>query len=145
MSNKTTEVNKKAGAKTPIIVRGNGKPEPMLRQIGQRAGKSLSLAAWEMWPEHPDSPPATPEEAEAFCRVHIKRCNINLANAKGRGDKRAVLNLERKLAVYEYLYKLSASQVAAFKSTTACPRCRVYAVGKDRVCSCCGAIYPQDG
>ena len=123
MSNKTKEVTQRAGALV----------------IGPRSGKSLTRAVWEMWGEF-DSPPATPKEAEAFCRIHIKRCNMNLANAKDRGDKRAVINLERKLAVYEYLYNLVKGKAAEINSATECPHCRVHAVGTDGVCSCCGAI-----
>lgn len=83
-------------------------------------------------------PPVTAEEAEAFCRIHIRRCNVNLANAKDRGDKRAVINLGRKLAVYEYLYRLAKDKADVLKETTSCPHCLVYAVDKDGVCACCG-------
>lgn len=122
MSNKT-EANKR-----PVVV----------IRPGRRNGKAITQAFVEAFNEMSVDPPATPEEAEAFCRIHIKRCNMNLANAKDRGDKRAVINLERKLAVYEYLYKLAKDKVAEIKSTTECPKCRVHAVGTDGVCACCG-------
>lgn len=123
MSNKTTEANKR-----PMVVIG----------LGRRNGKAITHAFVEAFNEMSVDPPATPEEAEAFCRIHIKRCNMNLANAKDRGDKRAVISLERKLAVYEYLYNLAKKHAADLESTTDCPNCRVHAVNKDGVCACCG-------
>ena len=84
-------------------------------------------------------PPATAKEAEAFCRIQIKRCNMNLANAKDRGDKRAVVHLERKLAVYEYLMQMSTSAVnAEAKVMRECPNCRVTSVDIFGLCHCCG-------
>lgn len=122
-----------------VRARGNCKPVTSLVQImGKRVGKSSTAAAFEVITEMSVYPPVSPKEAETFCRIHIKRCNMNLANAKDRGDKRAVLNLERKLAVYEYLYKLAKDKDDEIESTTDCPSCLVHAVGKDGVCACCG-------
>lgn len=103
----------RAGAITSksLLARGNGKPLTAASQIvGQRAGKGLEAATYEVINEMSVDPPATPKEAEVFCRIQIKRCRMNLANAKDRGDKRAVIHLERKLAVYEYLYRLSKTE-----------------------------------
>lgn len=78
----------------------------------------------------------TAKDAEEFCRVHIKRCKLNLAGALDRKDIKAVAHLERKLAVYEYLSKLSRDSDRA----TECPQCRVTAM-KNGICACCG--YPN--
>lgn len=104
---------------------------------GQRGGGKVATAVeFEVWDEMSVYPPATAKEAEAFCRIQIKRCNVNLANAKDRGDKRAVINLERKLAVYQFLHRLAKATPAP----TECPQCRVTAL-ENGVCACCG--YPN--
>jgi hypothetical protein len=100
---------------------------------GKRNGKAATTAMNEVWGEVQVSPPATPKEAEVFCRIQAKRCTVNLVNARDRGDKRAVRHLERKLAVYQFLHNLAK----AAPEVTECPRCRVTAV-KDGVCVCCG-------
>lgn len=133
---KTEELLKKArtlGGHTIVIGRGNSKPNAILHKVGVRNGEALAGAMLEVHDEMSAYPPATAEEALAFCRLHIKRCNMNLANAKDRGDKRAIINLERKLAVYEYLYKVVDAQRA-----TDCPNCLVHAVGSNGVCPVCG-------
>lgn len=99
----------------------------------KRSGKTLDWCKAELWENSLVEPPATREEALAFCRLQIKRCNVNLANAKDRGDKRAIINLERKLAVYQFLYRT----VESIPAVTECPKCRVYAV-ENGVCACCG-------
>lgn len=120
--------------KALLGVRGNGKPVTLfLKQIGQRNGKVVDEVVLELYDEMTPYPPATKEEAQAFLRVQIKRCNMNLANAKDRGDKRAIVNLERKLAVYEYLQRVTEAQVVED-----CPNCRVHAVGNNGVCPVCG-------
>lgn len=115
----------------------NKKPVVIIRP-GRQSGKAITHAFVEALNEMSVDPPATAEEAEAFCRVHIKRCNMNLANAKDRGDKRAVLNLERKLAVYEYLYKLVKEKAGDMALTMDCPKCLTHSINKDGVCACCG-------
>lgn len=79
-------------------IRGRGEGKPLYRAFVE-VTKALSIC-----------PPVTAEEAKAFCQLQIKRCNMNLANAKDRKDKRAVIHLERKLAVYEYLYQLAKAE-----------------------------------
>lgn len=118
-------------------IEATARPVVIIRP-GRRNGKAIMQAFTEALNEMLVYPPATAEEAMIFCRIRIKRCNINLASAKDRGDKRAVINLERKLAVYEYLYKLAKAQAEAFEGATDCPNCRVHAVEKDGECSCCG-------
>lgn len=126
---KSDAIRKRATPGTLIRGRGEGKPTIAM---SQRIGKALNAVVLDIWDEISVYPPATAAEAEAFCRVQIKRCSINLANAKDRGDKRAVINLERKLAVYNYLHTLVGSQGA-----TECPNCRVHTVGEDGICPCC--------
>lgn len=99
----------------------------------RRSGKTLSHAVLEATTEMQINPPATPKEAESYCRIQIKRCSINLANAKDRGDSRAVLHLERKLAVYQFLHRL----VKGYPAAEECPHCKVVTMEKG-VCPCCG-------
>lgn len=106
-------------------------------QSHRRGGKGMACTIWEVQKELSVNPPATAEEALTFCRLQIKRCNVNLANAKDRGDKRAIINLERKLAVYEYLYKLVKEAEEPKETVKDCPSCRVYAL-ENGVCACCG-------
>ena len=115
-----------------LMARGEGKPTLKINRLfGQRSGKAQEAALYEVYDEMSVYPPATKQEVEAFLRLHIKRCRVNLANAKDRGDKRAVINLERKLVVYQYLYDLVKT----------CPNCKVYAVDNG-ICGCCG--YPVE-
>lgn len=119
------------------VLRAMAKPGTVIIKGGQRGGGKVAAAVeFEVWDEMSVNPPATAKEAEAFCRVQIKRCNMNLANAKDRGDKRAVVHLERKLAVYQFLHRLAKAAPAP----TECPQCRVTAF-ENGVCACCG--YPN--
>ena len=94
--------------------KGNAKSRLTVAQLfGQRNGKAQEAALLEVYDEMSVYPPASKQEVEAFLRLHIKRCRVNLANAKDRGDNRAKANLERKLAVYEYLMQMSTSAVNA--------------------------------
>ena len=122
------------------VLRAMAKPGTVIIKGGQRGGGKVAAAVeFEVWDEMSVNPPATAKEAEAFCRVQIKRCNMNLANAKDRGDKRAVVHLERKLAVYEYLMQMSTSAVnAEAKAMRECPNCRVTSVDIFGLCHCCG-------
>lgn len=75
---------------------------------GQRGqGKALAGAIEEL----SALPEVSAAEAQAFCRVQIKRCGVNLANAKSRGDNRAIANLEKKLAIYQLMRDLLLKQV----------------------------------
>ena len=117
-----------------IGVSGSGKTDVLVVKGGQRGGGKVHDAVkLQIWDEVSSYPSETPEEAAAFCQTQIKRCKINLANAKDRGDDKAVLHLERKLTIYEYIHTLIGTQI-----TTECPNCRVHAVDKNGTCACCG-------
>lgn len=108
--------------------------------VGRRGnGRSFATALDAVTTELSVDPPASQQEVEAFLRLHIKRCWVNLANAKDRGDNRAKAHLERKLAVYEYLMQMSTSAVnAEAKVMRECPNCRVTSVDNFGLCHCCG-------
>lgn len=108
--------------------------------VGRRGnGRSFATALDAVATELPVDPPASKQEVEAFLRLHIKRCRVNLANAKDRGDNRAKVHLERKLAVYEYLMQMSTSAVnAEAKAMRECPNCRGTSVDIFGLCHCCG-------
>lgn len=122
--------------------RGNAKSTVVISQLfGQRSGKAHNAALYEVYDEMSVDPPATKQEAEAFLRLHIKRCRVNLANAKDRGDTRAQINLTRKLAVYEYLARVVAERQEVNQpqeATRECPHCRVHSVDIFGHCHCCG-------
>lgn len=126
-----------------VKARGDGKYiYNISRLFAQRNGKAQEAAPLEVYDEMSVYPPATKQEVEAFLRLHIKRCQVNLANAKDRGDNRAKANLERKLAVYEYLMKMSTSAVnAESKAMHECPNCRVTSVDNFGLCHCCGKTF----
>lgn len=114
------------------------------RLFGQRNGKAQSAALYEVYDEMSVYPPASKQEAEAFLRLNIKRCQVNLANAKDRGDNRAKVHLERKLAVYEYLMRVLAERQEINQPTKAmreCPNCRVTSVDNFGHCHCCGKNF----
>lgn len=123
--------------------RGNTKSRLTISQLfGQRNGKAQEAALLEVYDEMSVYPPASKQEVEAFLRLHIKRCRVNLANAKDRGDNRAKVNLERKLAVYEYLMQMSTSAVnAEVKPMRECPNCKVTSVDNFGLCHCCGKTF----
>lgn len=83
-------------------------------------------------------PEVSAAEAQEFCRVQIKHCGVNLANAKSRGDKRAVAHLERKLAIYQHLQDLLLKQVDPPAGARECPECRTHSVNVFGHCACCG-------
>lgn len=123
--------------------RGNAKSRLTVAQLfGQSTGKAQEAALLEVYDEMSVYPPASKQEVEAFLRLHIKRCRVNLANAKDRGDNRAKANLERKLAVYEYLMQMSTSAVNdEAKVMRECPNCRVTSVDIFGICHCCGKTF----
>lgn len=133
MSKKTEAVKARADGKSVYNIS---------RLFGQRSGKAQDAALYEVYDEMSVYPPASKQEAEAFLRLHIKRCQVNLANAKDRGDNRAKAHLERKLAVYEYLMQMSTSAVnAEAKAMRECPNCRVTSVDNFGLCHCCGKTF----
>ena len=111
--------------------------------VGRRGnGRSFTTALDAVTTELSVDPPASKQEVEAFLRLHIKRCRVNLANAKDRGDNRAKAHLERKLAVCEYLMQMSTSAVnAEAKAIRECPNCRVTSVDIFGLCHCCGKTF----
>lgn len=126
-----------------VKARANGKSVYSIsRLFGQRNGKAQEAALYEVYDEMSVYPPASKQEVEAFLRLHIKRCRVNLANAKDRGDNRAKAHLERKLAVYEYLMQMSTSAVnAEAKAMRECPNCKVTSVDIFGLCHCCGKTF----
>lgn len=126
-----------------VKARANGKSVYSISWLfGQRNGKDQEAALYEVYDKMSVYPPATKQEVEAFLRLHIKRCQVNLANAKDRGDTRAKANLERKLAVYEYLMQMSTSAVnSETKVVRECPNCKVTSVDNFGLCHCCGKIF----
>lgn len=126
-----------------VKARENGKSVYSIsRLFGQRNGKAQEAALYKVYDEMSVYPPASKQEVEAFLRLHIKRCRVNLANAKDRGDNRAKAHLERKLAVYEYLMQMSTSAVnAEVKPMRECPNCRVTSVDIFGLCHCCGNTF----
>lgn len=138
MSKKSEKVRGRLNTEVLMITRESLKSNGVFAQMGKRDGKILGEVTLEVFDELSVYPTVTAEEVELFCRQHIKRCNINLANAKDRGDKRAVAHLERKLTVYEYLYRLVREQSILPESITSCPNCRVHSVEENGVCACCG-------
>ena len=45
---------------------------------------------------------ATPSDVVRFNKTQLGRAKTNLVNAQKRGDKRAVANIQRKMAIYQY-------------------------------------------
>lgn len=125
--------------------RGNTKSKLTFANIiGQRSGKAQAAALLEVYDEMSVHPPASQQEVETFLRLHIKRCRVNLAGAKDRGDNRAAAHLERKLAVYEYLTKVLNERKEGNKPIEAmreCPNCRVTSVDNFGHCHCCGGDF----
>lgn len=123
-----------------VGVRGNGKPTiSLLNQVAKRNGKAMASVMLEVHGEMTVHPPASKEEVQAFLRLQIKRCRVNLANAKDRGDLRAQANISRKLACYEYLNDVSNSKIIIpVEATRECPYCKVHSVDIFGNCHCCG-------
>lgn len=125
------------------MARGDGKPTLKINKLfGQRSGKAQEAALLEVYDEMSVDPPASTQEVAAFLRLHIKRCRVNLANAKDRGDNRAKAHLERKLACYEYLEKVIKQQMCTpSEATRECPECRTHSVDIFGYCACCGRTW----
>lgn len=45
---------------------------------------------------------ATPSDVVRFNKTQLGRAKTNLVNAQERGDRRAVSNIQRKIAIYQY-------------------------------------------
>lgn len=130
--------------KTEVVrARGNAKSRVTIAKVfGQRNGKAQEATSYEVYDEMSVYPPASKQEVEAFLRLQIKRCQVNLANARDRGDNRAKAHLERKLAVYQYLMQMSVSAVnTEATAMRECPNCRVTSVDIFGLCHCCGKVW----
>ena len=57
---------------------------------------------------------ATSSDIIRFNRIQLKRAKTNLLNAQKRGDKKAVVNIQRKIAIYQYT--IGIAQQYAFES-----------------------------
>lgn len=85
---------------------------------------------------------ATKQEAQEFLRVQLKRCRVNLENAKQRGDSTAQANILHKIACFEYLEgTIIGKQETPVEAMRECPNCRVYALDIFGHCSCCGKNF----
>lgn len=49
---------------------------------------------------------ATPSDVVRFNKAQLGRAKTNLLNAEKRGDKKAVANIKRKIAIYQYTIAL---------------------------------------
>lgn len=133
-------MSNKSGKTAFLRSRGNAKsPVTITQATGRKAGQGLRTALYEIHDEVSQHAPVSPEEAKQFCKAQAKRCRANLFYAESRNDQRAVVNLQRKLALYEYLCNLTEVDQLRWESTKECPHCRVFAMTKG-ICSCCGAI-----
>lgn len=47
-------------------------------------------------------PMIAPPDIVRFNKAQLRRAKTNLVNAQKRGDKRAVANIQRKMAIYQY-------------------------------------------
>ena len=135
----------KSGKSAFLRSRGNAKSTVVLSQVtGRKSGQDMRAALYEVYDELTVHPPVSPDEAARFCKTQAKRCKANLVNAAVRNDVRAVENLQRKLAVYEYLGALAKTTMEQeILNTKECPKCRVFALGANGVCACCGYADPS--
>ena len=49
---------------------------------------------------------ATPADVVRFNKTQLRRAKTNLLNAEKRGDKKAAVNIKRKIAIYHYTIAL---------------------------------------
>lgn len=55
---------------------------------------------------------ATPSDVVRFNKVQLRRAKTNLVNAQKRGDKRAVTNIQRKMAIYQYTVDMAQQYIS---------------------------------
>ena len=55
---------------------------------------------------------ATPSAVVRFNKIQLKRAKTNLVNAQKRGDKRAVANIQRKMAIYQYTVDIAQQYIS---------------------------------
>lgn len=55
---------------------------------------------------------ATPSDVVRFNKMQLGRAKTNLLNAQKRGDRRAVANIQRKMAIYQYTIDMAQRYIA---------------------------------
>lgn len=55
---------------------------------------------------------ATPSDVVRFNKTQLGRAKTNLVNAQKRGDKRAVANIQRKMAIYQYTIDMAQRYIS---------------------------------
>ena len=55
---------------------------------------------------------ATPSDVVRFNKTQLGRAQTNLFNAQKRGDRRAVVNIQRKMAIYQYTIDMAQGYIA---------------------------------
>lgn len=55
---------------------------------------------------------ATPSDVVRFNKTQLGRAKTNLFNAQKRGDRRAVANIQRKMAIYQYTIDMAQRYIA---------------------------------
>lgn len=56
---------------------------------------------------------ATPSDVVRFNKAQLVRAKNNLFNAQKRGDKKAVANIQRKIAIYQYTISMAQMYIDA--------------------------------
>ena len=54
----------------------------------------------------------TPADVVRFNKTQLGRAKTNLVNAQKRGDKRAVANIQRKVAIYQYTIDMAQRYIS---------------------------------
>lgn len=55
---------------------------------------------------------ASPSDVVRFNKTQLGRAKTNLFNAQKRGDRRAVANIQRKMAIYQYTIDMAQKYIA---------------------------------
>lgn len=55
---------------------------------------------------------ATPSDIVRFNKTQLGRAKTNLFNAQKRGDRRAVANIQRKIAIYQHTIAMAQMYIA---------------------------------
>lgn len=55
---------------------------------------------------------ASPSDVVRFNKTQLGRAKTNLFNAQKRGDRRAVANIQRKMAIYQYTIDMAQRYIA---------------------------------
>lgn len=54
----------------------------------------------------------TPSDVVRFNKIQLRRAKTNLVNAQKRGDRRAVTNIQRKMAIYQYTVDMAQRYIS---------------------------------